>query len=153
MKNIFFLSTLFALTLNSACAQNSVTNGFKKTSKGLWYKIIVDAKKPKTPLGGIMKLNIVYSTQRDSVLFSSYQEGQGPTQFTCTAPMFNGDVMEGLAMLGEGDSAVFLMPEDSTFKNQQPPPFAKKGEYIKITVSVLSVMTKEQYDKQKAEEA
>jgi len=153
MKNIFFLFTFLAITIITACAQKSVTDGYKKTTKGLWCKIITDDKKPKAQLGDIMKLNIVYSTQRDSVLFSTYKEGQGPAQFTCTAPTFNGDPMEGFAMLGEGDSAIFLMPEDSAFKNQQPPAFAKKGEYIKIVVSVLSVMTKEQADKQKAEEA
>ncbi|HYV90440.1 MAG TPA: FKBP-type peptidyl-prolyl cis-trans isomerase [Chitinophagales bacterium] len=153
MKNIIFFYTLFVITAVTACAQTNVTDGYKKTTKGLWYKIFTDARKPKAQLGDIMKLNIVYSTQHDSVLFSTYNEGQGPAQFTCMPPNFNGDPMEGFTMLGEGDSAIFLMPEDSAYKNQQPPPFAKKGEYIKIKVSVLSVMTKEQYDKQKAEES
>src|SRR5437870_1356509 len=113
MKNIFFFFVLIAITATAALAQTNVTDGYKKTSKGLWYKIITDAKKPKAQLGDIMKLNVVYSTQHDSVLFSTFKEGQGPAQFTCTAPMFSGDPMEGFAMLGEGDSAIFLMPEDS----------------------------------------
>src|SRR6266446_8861405 len=125
MKNIFFFFIILSIIATTCFGQANVTDGYKKTTKGLWYKIVTDAKKPKAQLGDIMKLNVVYSTQRDSILFSTYQEGQGPVQFTSTAPTFNGDPMEGFSMLGEGDSAIFLMPEDSAFKNQQPPPFAK----------------------------
>jgi FKBP-type peptidyl-prolyl cis-trans isomerase FkpA len=98
-------------------------------------------------------MNAVYSTQNDSVIFSTYTENMGPFQQTVSAPTFNGDPMEGYVMLGEGDSAIFLMPADSAFKNQPYPPFAKKGDYIKIGVSVLSIMSKEQYDNKKLAEA
>jgi hypothetical protein len=44
------------------------------------------------------------------------------------------------------------MPVDSAYKTQEMPPFAKKGEYIKVRVNVLATMTKEEFEKQKQEE-
>src|SRR5215831_4562170 len=135
-------------------AQKSVTDGFSKTPNGLWYKIVIDAHKPKAQPGDIIKLNLVYSTQKDSVLFSTFEPGVGPAQFSVSAPTFNGDPMEGFAMLGQGDSAIFLMSTDSAYKNQaEMPPFAKKGQFIKISVNVLSAMSKEEYEKKQKEEA
>jgi FKBP-type peptidyl-prolyl cis-trans isomerase FkpA len=153
MKKLFLFINMLAVTAATIFAQVTVTEGYKRTPKGLWYKIVIDAKKPKCGQGDIIKLNATYSTQRDSILFSTYQQGMGPVQFTIAPPTFNGDPMEGFAMLGEGDSAIFLMPVDSAFKNQPMPPFVKKGEFFKIGVTVLSAMSKDQYEKQKAEEA
>lgn len=150
----YFLSFILIISIAIPCfAQNDITKGFKQTPHGLWYKIVVDAKKPKAQVGYIIKMNTTYKTQNDSVIFSTYDEGMGAFQQSCTPPTFNGDPMEGYVMLGEGDSAIFLMPADSAFKNQEYPPFAKKGDFIKIAVSVLSVMSKEDYDKKKADEA
>lgn len=143
---------ILLMMAGNTVAQMKVTDGFSKTSHGLYYKIIVDRKMPKGKLGDIIKMNLEYMTQRDSILFSTYEEEMGPVQFTISAPTFNGDPMEGFALLGEGDSAVFLMPADSAYKNQEMPPFAKAGEFVKIQVNVLSMMTKEDYDKKKAEE-
>jgi len=153
MKKIFILSTLITSSIITLHAQTTIPEGFKKTPKGLLYKIVVDAKKPKGKLGDIIKMNTVYSTWRDSVLFSTYQGGMGPVQFTISPPSYNGDPMEGFVMLGEGDSAIFLMPVDSAFKGQQMPPFAKKGEYIKVGVNVLSLMSKEEYEAKQAADA
>jgi FKBP-type peptidyl-prolyl cis-trans isomerase FkpA len=131
--------------------QSTLTEGFSKTSRGLYYKIIVDNKQPKGKVDDKIKMNIIYSTQRDSVLYSSYTEGT-PGQLNIGAPAFNGDPMEGFAMLGTGDSAIFLIPEDSIYKNQEMPPFARKGEFLKVHVKVLFVMTKEEYEKKRDEE-
>lgn len=147
------LAVVFILATSFGLAQNPITKGFKKTSHGLWYKIVVDSKKPKAQTNYIIKMNAVYSTQRDSVIFSTYMENMGPIQQTVSAPTFNGDPMEGYVMLGEGDSAIFLMPADSAFKNQPYPPFAKKGDFIKIGVNVLSIMSKEEYDAKKLAES
>jgi len=151
MKKILLSAVLMPALF--AHAQVTVPEGFKKTPRGLYYKMVIDAGKPKGKLGDIIKLNTVYSTWRDSVLFSTFESGMGAVQFTISAPAYNGDPMEGFTLLGDGDSAIFLMPVDSAFKDQQFPPFAKKGEFIKVGISVLGVMTKEQYDHKKAEEA
>src|SRR5215467_8874984 len=131
MKKLLAIAALTTAVYTNA--QTTIPEGFKKTPRGLLYKILVDAKKPKGKLGDIIKMNTVYSTWRDSVLFSTFEEGMGPVQLTINQPGYNGDPMEGFVMLGEGDSALFLMPVDSAFKNQPLPPFAKKGEYIKVS--------------------
>jgi FKBP-type peptidyl-prolyl cis-trans isomerase len=151
MKKIWFGVMLMpALT---AFAQVNTPEGFKSTPKGLLYKIVIDAGKPKGKLGDIIKLNTVYSTWNDSILFSTYESGMGPVQFTISPPGYSGDPMEGFVMLGEGDSAMFLMPVDSAFKGQPLPAFAKTGEYIRIGVSAISVMSKEEYERKRAEDA
>ena len=151
MKRILLLTALAPVLMLHA--QVTIPEGFKKTPKGLLYKIAVDAGKPKGKLGDIIKLNTVYSTWKDSILFSTYDSGMGPVQFTISPPGYNGDPMEGFVMLGEGDSAMFLMPVDSAFKGQPMPQFARSGEYIKIGVSAISVMSKEDYERKKAEDA
>lgn len=154
MKSQIKVTVLGLLLLSSGAtiAQTKTTEGFSRTSHGLYYKIVVDAKKPKARMGDIIKMNLAYLTQKDSTLFSTYDEEMGPVQFTISPPTFSGDPMEGFALLGEGDSAVFLMPADSAYRNQEMPPFAKPGEYVKIHVNVLSMMTKEDFEKKKSEE-
>jgi FKBP-type peptidyl-prolyl cis-trans isomerase len=137
----------------AATVSSQSVEGYTKTPRGLLYQLVIDAGQPKGSLGDIIKMNTVYSTWNDSVLFSTYEGGMGPVQFTISPPSYNGDPMEGFILLGEGDSALFLMPVDSAFKNQELPPFAKKGEYVKVGVSVLSRMSKETYERKKAEEA
>jgi FKBP-type peptidyl-prolyl cis-trans isomerase len=136
----------------SAFGQAKITDGFSKTSRGLYYKVIKDNKMPKGKLGDVIKMNLVYMTQNDSILFSTYEENMGPVQFSINPVTFNGDPMEGFLLLGEGDSAVFLMPADSAYKNQDMPSFAKPGGFIKIRVNVLSLMTKEDFERKKEEE-
>jgi FKBP-type peptidyl-prolyl cis-trans isomerase FkpA len=153
MKSISLAVLLAVISSSAAFAQTNVTEGFLKTPHGLYYKIVMDAHKPKAKVSDIVKMNLIFSNQRDSVLFSSYEENMGPVQLQVQAPSFNGDPMEGYAMLGAGDSAIFLMPADSAYKNSPWPPFAKKGEFIKITVAIVSTMTKADYDSQKMAEA
>jgi FKBP-type peptidyl-prolyl cis-trans isomerase len=151
VKNIKSLLMLFFIG-SGALAQPAATEGFSKTNGGLYYKLIEDNKTVKGKLGDVIKMNLVYMTLRDSVLFSTYEEEMGPVQFTINEPTFHGDPMEGFALLGEGDSALFLMPVDSAYQNQEMPPFAKTGEYIKIRVNVLSLMAKEDFEKKKQNE-
>jgi hypothetical protein len=58
-------------------SQSKPTDGFLKTNRGLYYKLIVDNHQPKAKTGDIIKMNLVYSTQKDSVLFSTYEENMG----------------------------------------------------------------------------
>ena len=94
-----------------------------------------------------IKMNMLYETENDSVLFSTYDPGVGAIQLPCSAPTFHGDAMEGFCLLGKGDSAIFLMSYDSLYKNQpMKPEFATKGGFLKLRVKVLDLMTKEEYD-------
>ena len=44
------------------------------------------------------------------------------------------------------------MPADSAYKHQDFPSFAKPGDFVKVKISVLSLMTKEAFEKKKQEE-
>ncbi len=96
-KNIYTL-IIFLSICSASFAQPVSTEGFSKTSGGLYYKLIVDNKKTKGRLGDVIKMNLIYMTQRDSVLFSTYEEEMGPVQFTINSPTFHGDPMGGVCI-------------------------------------------------------
>jgi FKBP-type peptidyl-prolyl cis-trans isomerase len=138
--------TSIFIALCSFCIGAMAQNDFTTSPRGLKYKIVSKASAETAKDGDIIKMNITYSTNSDSIIFSTHHGESGPVQFNIGAPQFNGDPMEGFAMLGDGDSAIFLMPADSAYKTSPWPPFAKKGDFIRIYISVIEVMTKEEYD-------
>jgi FKBP-type peptidyl-prolyl cis-trans isomerase len=73
-----------------------------------------------------------------------------------TPPSFNGDLMEGLTLLTEGDSAVFRIPVDSLLKmGNQPLPWIKSGvgQMVEYEVKVTSVRNQQQMKQQQDESA
>lgn len=128
--------------------------GFTKLKSGLEYMIVKDEKGDKKAVpGSIVKLHI-RSTLNDSTLFDSYKQNNNePVPAQITKPNFNGDVMEGMAFLSEGDSAVFMAPADSIFKGGQIPKFGKSGDKVKFVVKMISIQTKDEFEKQSQENA
>jgi FKBP-type peptidyl-prolyl cis-trans isomerase len=73
-----------------------------------------------------------------------------------TEPTFKGDLMSGLKMLTEKDSATFLVNADSLFEktfNFPRPEFIRAGSYLTFTVKVDKVQSKEQLEKEMKAEA
>jgi FKBP-type peptidyl-prolyl cis-trans isomerase len=65
-----------------------------------------------------MKLKFAYFLVRkgktDSLIFSSARNGNNaPVGVGCAKPTYEGDLMEGLALMAKGDSAHFMMRADS----------------------------------------
>ncbi len=146
---LFLFGSLFQLV-----QAQSLTEGFQKTPGGLWYKIVVDSGKVKARKSDFLMLHMVYATHRDSILFSTHESETGPMKFNVTDPTSPADLMEVFSFLGEGDSAIVLIPTDVAFKNQKVyPPFARPGEFIKVYIHVLSHSTREEHDRMQAEEA
>ncbi|MCS6990750.1 MAG: FKBP-type peptidyl-prolyl cis-trans isomerase [Chitinophagales bacterium] len=151
MKNFWYPSLLLAVLHLHA---QPVPEGFIRTPRGLWVKMIHDAGAPKARPSDIMKINAIYSTGYDSVLFSTYDAQTGPMQLTIGEPAYAGDPMEVFALLGAGDSAIILLPTDSVFKNQKDwPPFARPGQFIKVQVKVVDLVSKDEFERRRAEEA
>lgn len=144
---IFFL--LFSVSL---IAQTKDKSGFTTLPSSLKYKIVTDAKNPKAKVGDVIKLDYQFCNSKDSTIISTRDKGMSAQQFNVAAKQFNGDVMEGFAMLGKGDSAVFMMLTDSLYR-QGMPPFAKSGEYMILKVHVVDVMSQEEYQQQQQMEA
>ncbi len=138
---ILLLSSVIIAALFVSCNKN----GYNKNENGLEYKFIESKKGRKPKLTDVLRMNIKFITQSDSMFSDNklfitelYQ------------PAFKGSIEEGFALMTEGDSASFLIPSDSVFKyifKQAMPPFIKTGEKIRIEVRLLEVKTKEEFDK------
>lgn len=130
----------------TAC--NSKFPGFKKTDSGLYYKFHVQNKDAVKPvIGDIVTVNMVYRIG-DSVIFDS-RTLQEPFRFPLDSASFDGDIFEGLAMMGEGDSATFIVPGDSLkrFGNLKD---IDSGAMIFFDVKMLDVQPKAEFEKEMA---
>lgn len=137
MKHIFIF-ILGALIIQS-CG-----DGFKTNDEGLKYKIHTDSEGEMIELGDYISLDMVYRTDSDSVLFDTYKMGR-PVNLIITEPTFKGDLMNGLMMLSENDSATFLINSDSLFEKTfgiQRPPFITAGSMITFDVKINKVTPK-----------
>lgn len=151
MKRLIIMS---AALLATAAAQAQTTPGFTRTAKGLEYKIYNDQPGATAKVGDMIEIHIV-NRVGDSLLFNSRaMNNNQPVQFQLQAPTFAGDVSEGFAMLGAGDSAVLLMSVDSLQKTgSQLMPFMKPGTGQKIVFEVKMMSVKSQAQVQQEQEA
>lgn len=141
LKNV--LSVLSAGLLLTAC--NHVD--FKKTKAGVPYKIISDGKGDSIHVNSIVKFEVIQKT-KDTVLFSSYQQGQAQfLQVQAIPPTssyndIGGSLMEVLAKARKGDSIYMTQAADSLLKDPRmaagPTPF-KKGDQIITTIKIVEV--------------
>ncbi|MCW3465605.1 FKBP-type peptidyl-prolyl cis-trans isomerase [Chitinophaga nivalis] len=112
----------------------SCGTGVKKTPGGIEYIVHKSGSGAQLKLGDTALMNV---TQRinDSLLGESRKIVGGPIPIVISKPTSKFDLMEGFALLHEGDSATFFIPWDS-LPAQERPPFGKKGDKIKITFAV-----------------
>jgi len=137
MKKTSLILGLAALTGLGATSCQS----FKDGEGGMKYKIVKEEGKPKIKEGDFVSLGAIITTENDSVLNSSYEMEQ-PFYLAAQKSMYNGDIFSALAMLGEGDSAIFKLNIDTMVaKSGQPkPPFG--GHYIIHTFKINKVIPK-----------
>ncbi len=144
---LFFLSVVFI-----GCDFSK--DGFRETKTGLKYTFIIQnegAQKPE--LGDLMELVMTYS-YNDSILFDSREYGPSiPMQLV--EPLYEGDIVEGFAMLGLGDSAVFMVNADSFYYYnvgaEVLPEFIAPDSKIKFNVSLVSIKTHAQLQEEQTE--
>jgi peptidylprolyl isomerase len=105
-------------------------------------------------IGDLVFVELVGKTEKDSVIMSSYVQGQA-FQIFVPKPTYKGCFFEMLTLMGEKDSAEVSVVADSlflrTFGNEMPP-FIRKGSKIRITVKMVSIVTKAEYDKRMIDE-
>ncbi len=155
-KQIFRTSILALLggVIITSC-NKAGSGGYSKTESGLEYQFFKqDEKGTKGKTGDYLKLEMVYTTGKDSVLFDT-RKTKEPVIVPLEKPTFKGGPEEGFAMLAVGDSASFIVNADSlymkTFQLPQLPPFIVKGSKIKFYVKLLKIQTKEDLQKEQAE--
>jgi FKBP-type peptidyl-prolyl cis-trans isomerase len=154
MKSIVKL--LFVAVIIGAVACNS--GGFKKTDSGLSYKFHTEKDSAKAAEGDVITAQMVYkivtSSGKDSVIFDSRNNQNSPFRIPLSKPEYPGDIYEGLALMGSGDSATFIIKADSFFiktARSTMPPFVKPGSDMHFDVKILSIMKKADYEKQQKE--
>jgi len=131
-----------------AVFMTSCDNGkFKTNENGLKYKfhsVNEDGKMPEE--GNIIEVNMSYAAG-DSVLFDSKDMPQAMVM-RMDAPVFKGDLYEGIYMMHVGDSATFACNTDSVFlklfRQQRVPESFDSLEYINFEIKLLSVKTQEE---------
>jgi|694.fasta_scaffold56223_4 FKBP-type peptidyl-prolyl cis-trans isomerase FkpA len=155
-KQIFRTSILVLLggVIITSC-NKAGSGGYSSTDSGLEYQFFKqDEKGVKPKNGDYLKLEMVYTTGKDSVLFDTRKTGQ-PVIVPLEKPTFKGGPEEGFAMLAVGDSASFIVNADSlylkTFQLPQLPPFIVKGSKIKFFVKLLKIQNKEDLQKEQME--
>ncbi len=107
---IFNLVIVIAILLFSCREGNE-----KQTRSGMKYKVYREMNGKKPHAGDWVTVNMVYSDEKDSILFDSRGYGK-PLRFALPEPKFIGSFEEGLMNIGEGDSASFFISADSMFE-------------------------------------
>ncbi len=150
MRNLASIVTLLVVATLFSC--KSGMKEFKTLPSGLKYKIIEDKSgDKKATVGSFVTMHIVTKIH-DSVLFDSRKmNNDKPIETPVNAPAQSGDIMEAFPELTAGDSVVFQIPIDTLAKGQPLPPFAKSGDILEFQVKILTVQTKEEFEKSKEE--
>ncbi len=152
MKKTTQISILFIAIiaiLFTACGDSKYP-GFKKTKKGLYYKFYNETKDAKKPSIGDILVGEFKVRTADSTIASNVGNPGRFTQLDST--MFNGDINEGLAMLGIGDSATFIVSADSMRSHHMNlPEFVKPGAVLYFDVKLKEIVTKDAFEKEKKE--
>jgi len=150
MKSLFNLLLLAVILGFMACT----SGGFKKTDSGLRYKFHTSKDSAKPAEGDVITAQMVYkivtASGKDSTIFDS-RNNPSPFKIPLGKPEYPGDIYEGLALMGSGDSATFVILADSFFTKTartKLPPFVKPGSDMHFDVKILGVMKKAEYEKE-----
>ena len=138
----------FALLITTISSLQLKADGkkFTKSKSSLEYMIVKDVPGKAAEVGSMVTMHIK-TMVNGTALFDSYSMNNNePVPAQIAKPQYNGDVMEGLAMLSPGDSAEFRTPADSIFRNGQMPPNVKSGDIVNFYVKMVTVKSKEQYE-------
>jgi FKBP-type peptidyl-prolyl cis-trans isomerase len=163
MKQRIIFGLLFCACSFMLHAQNNKTlstesptiPNFSITSSGLHYKIIKEGIGKKLPTtGGYITFWFQIFTENDSLIDNQFENAE-PVALETPKALYRPSIEEGLLLLKEGDSALFLLNADSLFLNtfhQQRPTFLKPESTIKLVVKMDKVYSKYYVDSVRVEQ-
>lgn len=150
MKRISLVVMLTAVAFSLANAQ---AKKFTKLKSTLEYCIVNDKPGANAAEGSMITMHIK-TVVNGTALFDSYSMNNNePVPAQIAKPQYNGDVMEGLAMLSPGDSAIFRTPSDSIFRGGQMPPNVKSGDTVYFYVKMVTAKSKAEFEKEQLEKS
>lgn len=145
MKPILFVFICCIPATVSSC--RNPYPGYTGTDDGIYYKLLAIGEQDKhCNYGDYVTVNVVYATMNDSVFFS------GTRKFQLTEPDFPGSIDKCLTLIGEQDSARFIISAldffEKTLESAVPDYLAADGK-MKITVKLLEIQTEDEYAHEK----
>ncbi len=147
-SRIISIALLGATTIGfTACK----SGGDTKTVKGMEYKILKDAEGKNAAIGDIVEFNLVAKCDTTEIS-NTWKQGH-PAANKVDSPRNSSDLMAVFPFLSPGDSAVVYISCDSILKTipadqmANKPSWMQKGKKITINLSVVSIKTQEQYQK------
>lgn len=154
IKKTLLLAGAGALAMVS-CKNDSQFDGYTRAESGLHYKFFnqdENAVKPEEGSG----IGIRYTIKKqanDSLLVASkdvVQDGSGILRQILNKSACKGCIEDAIMMLGKGDSAAFIISADSfflkTMRQNELPPFIKKGEFLLVNMKMEEVKTKKEIE-------
>ena len=135
MKKPILFVGMAALLFAGACQ-----SGFETGEGGLQYRIVKDAGTDHAVAGDILAVGMIITTDRDSVLNSTYE--MGVPQLIHIAPdtipgLYPGDYNSMFTHLGEGDSAIFRLDMDTMAARTGQPKLDFADKYVTFNVKVF----------------
>ena len=105
------------------------SNNFKQTENGLLYRFETQNSEGAQPQAGDLLVGELILRIENDTLFNNTGNPDRIFQ-VAEAPMFKGDIVEGLHMMHVGDKAIFKIPADSIgnfMMESQMPPSTRKA--------------------------
>ena len=152
MKKTLLFATL-ALTMTALMtACNS--NNFKQSENGLLYRFETQNTEGAQPQPGDVLVGELILTMDGDTLFTNAGNPDRIFQ-VAEAPMFKGDIVEGLQMMHVGDRAALKIPADSianfVMESQMPAQYKKgSGQYIVYDITLMDLVTKDELAQEQA---
>jgi FKBP-type peptidyl-prolyl cis-trans isomerase FkpA len=150
--NRFKLFLLLSFLFLGGVANSQYLTGPNGVKYFFWR---TNGRPQRANVGDLVFVEMTGKTEKDSVIISSYVQGKS-FQIFVPKPTYHGCFFEMLTLMGETDSAEVSVIADSLFLHSlgsEMPPFIRKGSTIKLTIKLVSIVTKAEYDKRMIEEA
>jgi FKBP-type peptidyl-prolyl cis-trans isomerase FkpA len=155
IKKILPIALLGLVLFNNTGCKSG--GGDMKKIKGIEYKIVKDAPGKNAAVGDVVEYNMIakVDTVADQALILNDTWKQGRPGVLRVEPVKNsGDFMAVIPMLSAGDSALVEISCDTILNNvpadqmQSIPSWLKKGNKVKLVVSVISIKSMDEYKKE-----
>ncbi len=138
MKRVFlFFNLILTLSFLIMAQNNDDLKDFKTTASGLKYKILEHGKGKKPEKGSIVEVHYKGMFMDGKEFDNSYKRGT-PFKFTLGMGQVIKGWDEGIALLREGDKAVFIIPPELGYGNRQVGPIPANST-LKFEVELISV--------------
>jgi len=149
----FVILLLAVVFLSCTISCSGKYGDFDVTESGLQYKIVDNNRNtgrvPK--IGDVLDLNYSYETEDGRVLFDSHDSGRKYMKTLEPAAHVGGSIEEGLAMLHEGDSALFRIGAENFLlfseKYGHLPAGVNALDQIIIKVRLVDIMDSKEIDR------